>query len=432
MAKLSHMWKLKTLKSLSGLIYDLSIFSILRVIYGRSDELVIKLIRRLGKRSPMYVKIIQALAGATDLFSDKVQDYLCEYSDNVPYNEEDLQRKELQEKLDRVSERHMCKITDLSPTPIHSGTVSLVFSATINNARPVVVKVIRPNGREQMVEAINELLILVKILSIIPSINIFRFDRILEENRNTLMRQFSTYTELNNLLFYASATKDDESVKIPFAYEKFTLASDDILVMEYLEGKRVEEIEDKDKEEFGYILAKQAVNSIMNSGIYHGDLHRGNILFRENEDGKKQICLLDFGIVGRLTEQDRLTISSFYMSLGLRRYDDAVDTIICSLTNKEVFDALSEAEQDSLVRQLESIASTCCETSVGFGPHEIGEINRVLASHNLYLAPVFCKIEMALAMNASVSKALETEDTNITTHIRRIIGETVDVSLFDV
>jgi len=432
MVKLSNMWNIRTLKSLSGLIYDLTVFSISGIVYGRSDELVIKLIRQLGRRSTMYVKIIQALAGATDLFSDKVQDYLCEYSDNVPYNEADINRQELMEKLDRVAERNMCQITNLSSMPIHSGTVSLVYSALLNNKTPVVVKVIRPRGREQMVEAIDELLILVKILSFIPSIRIFRFDRILEENRSTLMRQFSTYTELNNLLFYASATKDNDFVKIPFAYEKFTLASDDILVMEYLEGKRVEEIEDKDKEEFGYILAKQAVNSIMNSGLYHGDLHRGNILFRENESGKKQICLLDFGIVGRLTEQDRLIISSFYMSLGLRRYDDAIDTIICSLTNKDVFDAISESEQDALVGELETIARTCCETSVGFGPHEIGQINRVLASHNLHLAPVFCKIELALAMNASVSKALETETTNITSHIRRIIGETVDVSLFDV
>lgn len=432
MTKSSKMWNFSTLKSLSGVIYDLSVFSVSGFLYGRSDELVIKLIQRLGKRSPMYVKIIQALAGSTDLFSDKVQYYLCEYSDNVPYDENDIRMDELQEKLDRVSERNMCKITNLSSRPIHSGAVSLVYSALMNDKTPVVVKVIRPKGREQMIEAINELLLLVKILSFIPSIRIFRFDRIIEENRTTLMRQFSTYTELNNLLFYASATKDNDFVKIPFAYEKFTLDSDDILVMEYVEGKRVEEIYDKDKEEYGYILAKQAVNSIMNSGLYHGDLHRGNILFRENDEGKKQICLLDFGIVGRLTEQDRLTISSFYMSLGLRRYDDAVDTIIGSLTNKEVFDSLDEMEQENLVTELETIASTCCETSVGFGPHEIGQINRVLASHSLFLAPVFCKIELALAMNASVSKALETENTNITTHIRRIIGETLDVSLFDV
>lgn len=438
MAKLSNMWNFKTLKSLCGLGYDLSIFYISGLIYGRSDNSVIKLIRQLGKRSPMYVKIIQALAGATDLFSDKVHDYLCEYSDNVPYNEDDIQREVLQEKLDRVSERYKYKITNLSSAPIHSGAVSIVYSALINDTTPVVVKVIRPKGKEQMVEAINELLTLVKILSFIPAIRIFRFDRILEENRSTLMRQFSTYTEFNNILFYASATKENESVKVPYVYEKFTIDydgardCDDILVMEYLEGMRVEEIEDKDKEEYGYILAKQAVNSIMNHGIYHGDLHRGNILFRKNEKGKKQICLLDFGIVGRLTEQDRLTISSFYMSLGLRRYNDAVDTIVCSLTNKEVFDALSEEEQNDIVSELESIASICCETSAGFGPHEIGQINRVLASHELFLAPVFCKIEMALAMNTSVSKALETENTNITTHIRRIIGETIDVSLFDI
>jgi predicted unusual protein kinase regulating ubiquinone biosynthesis (AarF/ABC1/UbiB family) len=381
----------------------------------------------------MYVKILQALAGASDLFSDKVQEFLCEYSDNVPYNEEETNRKSLLEKLKTVADRHSeLEITNLSTIPIHSGTVSLVYSGTLGGNKPVAVKVIRPNGAEQMTQAIKEFQILSGIASMIPALAIFRFDRIMEENKSTLMRQFSTYTELNNLLYYASATKNNPTVKIPYAYEKFTLAYDDILVMEYVDGRRVEEIAMKDKEEFGYIIAKQAVLSIMEEGLYHGDLHRGNVLFRETKDGQKQICLLDFGIVGRLSEQDKLTISSFYMSLGLRRYEDAIDTLISSLTNKDVFDELSESEQDTLVTKLENIASTCCETAVGFGPHEIGQINRVLASHKLCLAPVFCKIELALAMNASVSKSLETENTNITTHIRRIITETVDVSLYDV
>lgn len=432
MSNQTIMGRIKTLKNIGAVLFDMTRFYISSLVYGQTDEHIKTLIGRLGGRSPMYVKILQALAGASDLFSDNIQEFICEYSDNVPFSDEDVKLEELQYKLNQVAQKEPeLVITNLSETPIHSGTVSLVYTATLNS-KPVVVKVIRPNGKEAMIQALTEFRLLARLASFIPQLAIFRFDMIIKENYSTLMRQFSTYTELNNLLFYASVTKENESVKIPYAYSAFTLAFDDILVMERVSGIKVEDIVDSDKDEYGYLIAKQAVSSIMNGGLYHGDLHRGNILFRENEEGKKQICLLDFGIVGRLSEQDRLTISSFYMSLGLRRYEDAIDTIICSLTNKEVFDQLSEKEQESLTSQLETIASTCCETAVGFGPHEIGQINRILASHQLVLAPVFCKIELALAMNASVSKSLETENTNITTHIRRIIGETVDTSLFDV
>jgi len=424
--------KIRTLKNIGNVLFDVTRFYISSLVYGQTDEQIKTLIRRLGGRSPMYVKILQALAGASELFSDKIQEFICEYSDNVPFSDEDVNPEGLQYKLDYVAKKQPeLAITNLSKTPIHSGTVSLVYTATLGS-QPIVVKVIRPNGKEEMIQALIEFQLLTRLASLIPQLSIFKLDRIIKENFSTLMTQFSTYTELNNLLFYANVTKENDSIKIPYAYSAFTMAFDDILVMEHLCGMKVEEIPECDKDEYGYLIAKQAVSSIMNGGLYHGDLHRGNVLFREDEEGNKQLCLLDFGIVGRLSEQDRLTISSFYMSLGLRRYDDAIDTLLCSLTNKEVFDKLSEQEQDTLTQKLETIASICCETEVGFGPHEIGQINRILASHQLVLAPVFCKIELALAMTASVSKSLETKNTNITTHIRQIIGEIVDTSLFDV
>ena len=49
--------------------------------------------------------------------------------------------------------------------------------------------------------------------------------------------------------------------------------------------------------------------------VYHADLHRGNILFIEGNDGEAWI--IDFGIMGRLSESEKLTLSSFFISLGM-------------------------------------------------------------------------------------------------------------------
>lgn len=423
---------LSQLRTVAKLASKLTYYYFSWRLSGKNDVILKNLVKSLCEESIMYVKIFQAVAGSMDLLSEDVQSFICEYSDNVPYETYENNVVELKEKLNKVSEDYPDLIVSgLSENPIHSGSVSLVYSGFLKD-KQVVIKVIRKGVEEKMDKAIQDTLLLTKCIDKIPVLSSFGITQILKENISVLLEQFSMYTELNNLLDYALVCKDNPYIRVPNAYREFTLVHNDILVMELLKGKRVDVIEENEKEEYGYLIAKQAVISIMNYGIYHGDLHRGNILFNKNENEIKQICLLDFGIIGRLTEQERIIISSFYMSLGLGRYDDAVDALLTSIANRNIIDALPQSEQEQLIERLETLAKQCFETDNGFSIRDIYKINGELVKYGLKLAPVFCRIELALAMNASVSRSLETSTTNITTHIKRIIAETFDLELFDV
>ena len=55
---------------------------------------------------------------------------------------------------------------------------------------------------------------------------------------------------------------------------------------------------------------------ILEDGFFHGDMHPGNILVRE--DG--EIFLIDFGLVGRLTEPQREQILDILVGVSKHDY----------------------------------------------------------------------------------------------------------------
>lgn len=412
-------------------------YHLLRCIYlGCYDERMTELIHSLSTLNPMYVKVFQALAGSSGFLSQPVQDFLSYFSDQVPFTDDEEQFDNLQKILQSVASAYpKLTVTNLSDKPIHSGTVSLVYSGQLihedGQPSPIVVKCIRKNARVTMEAALAEANLVLKACNLVPNLRHLNLGRVLQENWSVLMDQISMKTELSNMEAMRSSCKEREFVKIPTAYPEFTEHSDDILVMERIEGRRVEELEEQEKEEYGVLLAKQSISAIMSDGLYHGDLHRGNILFLK-QDNVKQLGIIDFGIVGRLDETERLTLTSFYLSLGVRNYEDVVNSLIGSLTNKDILDAMDEGKRTSVVRQLVDIAEEACDSRHGFGPRHMAEINKVFVKNGMELAPIFCRIELALAMNATVSKSLETKNKTFMTYMHEALCSKFDMSIYDV
>lgn len=402
------------------------------VLLGEHDDRMIELIHTLSKRSPMYVKIFQALAGSSGFLSQTVQDYLAVFSDNVPYNSDDLRTDYLKERVAIVGD--ICpevRISQISDEPIHSGTVSLVYDGLIGTT-PVVIKCVRRGVKEKMINAFEEAEYVIKTLNMIPSIKALNLGCVLGENKQLLLEQISMTHELSNLMQLREKTNNRDYIVIPEPYPVFTDTNDDILVMKKLQGKRVDEINTtEEKESYGLILAKQSMDAILTDGIYHGDLHRGNILFME-EDGVKKIGIIDFGIMGKLSQNEQMILSSFYLSIGMGNYEDVVNSLIGTMTNKDILDAMLKEKREQIILELATLTEDACTSREGFKAQHMTQINRIFTKNGLTLAPIFCRIELALAMNASVSKSLETKDKNFMTYLRDVITSRMDMSVFDV
>ena len=102
------------------------------------------------------------------------------------------------------------------------------------------------------------------------------------------------FEELNRGIAYIAAPKLEKE-----------LSTGKILVMEYIEGIPIDQIQTLeamgyDMTEIGEKLADNYCKQIFDDAFFHADPHPGNIWIR---DGK--IVWLDFGMMGRLTARDR-------------------------------------------------------------------------------------------------------------------------------
>ena len=133
------------------------------------------------------------------------------------------------------------------------------------------------------------------------------------------------HQELDFMLEAASASemrdnaKNDHDILIPKVYWKFT--STDILTTEWIDGISIYDTQSLQKVGLNIIdisskIAVMFFCQAYRDGFFHADLHPGNVMVCK--DGR--IALVDFGIIGRLPEKDRLAVAEILHAFVKRDY----------------------------------------------------------------------------------------------------------------
>ena len=133
--------------------------------------------------------------------------------------------------------------------------ISLVFEGRIDD-KHVVVKVLRKNIREKLDKAFKDLEYVVKKFSKFPKIRNFNIIDIFNENKTIIMDQIEFKKEMEYIKMFQNKWKDIDYVKIPDVYEEYTNILNDVIVMEYIDGKNIHDISEVNKEKYAYLLAK--------------------------------------------------------------------------------------------------------------------------------------------------------------------------------
>ncbi|WP_182186769.1 ABC1 kinase family protein [Pectinatus frisingensis] len=248
----------------------------------------------------------------------------------------------------------------IDETALGSASMAQVHSAVLKNGERVVIKVQRPGIYDVMAQDIMLLKRTVSLLQLFSkSRGVIDFMAVLDEMWSITKQEMDFMMEADHLDEFRHLNSDDPNVGCPQVYRRLTTAR--ILVMEYIDGIRIDEI-DKLKqagynvEQLGRNLGKNYIKQIIKDGYFHADPHSGNIWVR---NGK--IIWLDLGMMGRLSQQERsalkkavyalahndtFAMKSAILSLGIARgkinhiklYED-VDTLMMRYNNMR-FDEL--------------------------------------------------------------------------------------------
>jgi ubiquinone biosynthesis protein len=192
-----------------------------------------------------------------------------------------------------------------SLSQVHRGVLT-------DSGRVVSVKVRRPGIRNTIEKDLDILeAVATRVHERSEDLRSYDLPNLVRETRRTFLREIDFTREAANIKI-ARAHRRDEDAYIPEVYEELSTAR--MLVMEFIEGKKLRDLAPETLEDPRSLAVrglKSAIKQILEDGFFHADPHPGNLLLSED----KGLCLLDWGMVGRLTKDDRYELFLFLNSV---------------------------------------------------------------------------------------------------------------------
>jgi len=416
---------------------------------------VIDIAKRLATKNMLYVKIFQAYATNRTILNDELTHFFTQYTDNVAYTDDeysldDLQRFE-KESVQCFPYKQLRIENDYKP--IKSGLMSLIFKGTLVHhsntdactpATPVVIKYLRKNIHDRFNASMTNLVLFAKLTKRLPYLRTLNIESVILQNIVCIRDQICFRKEVSNIQAYYKSWKDCDYIKIPVPFPDFTEKIDpNIIVMEYIDGFKLTEIEYCDNDKFAKLLASFNAKAAFCNYLYHGDLHPGNILFIKEpivsveteadtdtaDTGaapqyKYKIGILDFGIIGRMSRSDQEVMFNLTKMVYQKKFKRIINYIITNISesldtaasptaeNHATYDiyALLTKEQYLKLRDELYTVILCLATPEikVIGVNELYSINFILNSYGLAFKRSLYKLLITLAIMDSIGTQLGT------------------------
>ncbi|MFZ9596580.1 MAG: ABC1 kinase family protein [Bdellovibrionia bacterium] len=268
---------------------------------------------------PTFVKFGQLLSTRSDLLPDSYIEEFVRLQDNVQPLSFPVVKEIVESELGKKIEE---AYSFFDPTPLAAASIGQVHQAKLLDGTTVVVKIQRPEIEKLIETDVSLLAFLAGLMEkYVPETRILGPKTIVDEFFRTLEFELDFVVEANNIAKISENMAFMPEVVLPKVYRP--LSTHKILTQEKLEGIRVTDIKALDQAQINRkalveIGAKAFFKSVMIDGLFHGDLHAGNLFALPGN----RLGIIDFGIVGRLSQKSRDQLASMVMALLTEDYEN--------------------------------------------------------------------------------------------------------------
>jgi ubiquinone biosynthesis protein len=276
---------------------------------------------------PTFVKLGQLLSTRPDVIPREYADEFRKLQDAVPSIPFAEIRAQIERELKRPVEDAFAELAEL---PIAAASVAQVHRGRLKSGEEVVVKVRRP-GIERTIETDIDILFGLAYLieRHFPAGEIYDPIGIVREFQRTIDRELDFGREGHTIDRFAANFSGDATVHIPRVFWQCT--GERVLTMEYVAGVKVSEF--AKLKEAGcdlQLIARRGADAFLKQvlvhGLFHGDPHPGNIFILPGNI----ICMLDYGMVGRVGEDLKFQLADLLVSVMQRDVDAVISQLLYS------------------------------------------------------------------------------------------------------
>ena len=358
--------------------------------------------KRLVELGPAYIKLGQVLSTRPDLLPEPYIRELEQLQDDVEPLSYDVVEETIQAELGgRISKL----FERFDEEPLGTASLGQVHSAELRGGRPVVVKVQRPNIREQLAEDIEFFRELAGFLTAHTEAG-ERIDMlgIIQQLERALIDELDYRIEARNAATFRRSLAEFPRILVPRVIEAYT--TERVLTTERVRGVKVGDVPaitriEHDFRPVAEEFAKAYLKQITLDGHFHADPHPGNVfvilpgmenprtpsevvageqrleprtpvtpLSKIERDAQQaaapppaesevKLALIDFGMTARLSDSLRDGIVDLLLDIADNRGDDAAETLILLGQVLEPFD------RTGYVRDIASLIARNYDLAIG-------------------------------------------------------------------
>ena len=269
---------------------------------------------------PIFVKLGQMISTRKDLLSEEIANELAKLQDNVTPFDGNTAKKIIEKELGKSTKDIF---SFFETEPMASASIAQVHPAKLKTGEEVIVKVVRPDIKKKIIQDIS---LMKKIASYLDGLSSdFRRMHLIDIVNDYEM---VIYDELNLIKEAASAKQIQKNflgtdfIYIPTVH--CTYLTSQVMVMERIYGIPINNKDELAKEGISFKeIAEKSVElffvQVFEHNFFHADMHPGNIFIQKHNDTFRFV-LVDFGIMGSLSEFDKKYLAENFIAFFNRDY----------------------------------------------------------------------------------------------------------------
>ncbi|MDX6423644.1 MAG: ubiquinone biosynthesis protein [Gaiellaceae bacterium] len=277
----------------------------------------VRLRELLDELGPTFVKFGQLLSTRPDVVPPDIIAELRGLQDDVRPVPFAAVRQVVESELGLELEK---LFVEFEERPIAAASIGQVHRAVLPNGDRVAVKVQRPDAPRQ-IDA--DLALLYQAARVIKervrALDFIDAHELVDEFAQQIRGELDYAREGRNAEAFRRNFRNDERVHVPKVY--WTYSRNRVLTLEFIDGVQLVDLPLETPLERRRLVAHTMSDAwmamIFRDGFFHGDPHPANVLVLD--DGT--IGLVDFGAIGRLTDDDMTKLTRMFIDAAQERVD---------------------------------------------------------------------------------------------------------------
>ncbi|MFB2538218.1 MULTISPECIES: ABC1 kinase family protein [unclassified Acinetobacter] len=274
----------------------------------------LKLKQALEDMGPLAIKMGQLLSTRRDLIPPEILQQLTLLQDRVKPFPVDVAKQRIRESFKTEIDTLFSRFDD---TPLAAASIAQVHTAALHDGREVVVKVTRPDIRQQIIQDFEILQWLGQYLEQrLEAARALHLGEIIQDYRSIILNELDLTIEADNTRRMRHHFTGSSMMYVPEVY----MDSYDVMVAERISGVPISDTATFD--ELGMSRADLAekgltifFTQVFRDNFFHADMHPGNVFVETLNPQNPRYIALDCAIMGELSKSDQMTVARMLLAV---------------------------------------------------------------------------------------------------------------------